>query len=44
MRKASTKPQSLANAGSAPEPTKSIDDNLFDAIAGSENNLDNLFG
>ena len=44
MRKASSKPASLANAGSAPEPTKSIDDNLFDAIAGSENNLDNLFG
>ena len=43
MRKASSKPASLANAGSAPEPTKSIDDNLFDAIAGSENNLDNLF-
>lgn len=44
MRKASSKPASLANAGSAPEPQKSLDDSVFDAIAGSESQLDNLFG
>ena len=43
MRKASVKPPSLANAGSAPAPSQSPDDTVFDAIAGSDNNLDNLF-
>ena len=44
MRKASEKPQSLATAGSAPEPSQSPDDSVFDAIAGSSAQLDNLFG
>tara|TARA_Y100000310_G_scaffold43337_1_gene40419 strand:- start:1014 stop:1919 length:906 start_codon:yes stop_codon:yes gene_type:complete len=44
MRRASTKPQSLATAGSAPSPSQNPDDSVFDAIAGSGAQLDNLFG
>jgi len=43
MKKVQQRPQSLASAGSQPEPSKSQDDSVFDEILGIDNTLETAF-
>ena len=44
MRRVQQKPQSLASAGSQPEPQVSPEDKVFDEILGFDSKLDEAFG
>lgn len=44
MKKAQSKPQSLASTGSQQEPAKSADDEVFDTILGTDSLLEKAFG
>ena len=44
MQNVGNKPQSLASAGSTPQPEASPDDSVFDQLLGGEDNLNRLLG